>query len=218
MAFRPLYGAVGSWIILMGLILAFFLVAADGITGRSIGVFIDDRNKVSLSRFQMVAWTVLIMSAIGVIFTWRATTDPATSTAITLDPQLLALMGISTTSLVGSPFIKKRQGGVTLAQINSQAETPKGELVHNDDFAHASWADMFMGEKIDDHTILDLGKVQMFLFTVLLLVTYAYAVYGLLGKATAPNTLPDVGDMMVALLGISHGGYLINKAIPPAQK
>ncbi len=128
-AFRPLYGAVGSWIILMGLILAFFLVAADGITGRSIGVFIDDRNKVSLSRFQMVAWTVLIMSAIGVIFTWRATTDPATSTAITLDPQLLALMGISTTSLVGSPFIKKRQGGITLAQINSQAETPKGELV-----------------------------------------------------------------------------------------
>jgi hypothetical protein len=201
---RP-FSQVGSWIAVMGLILACFLITAD-------------RNKVSLSRFQMVIWTMLIMSAMAVIFVWRATDNAATSTAITFDPQLIALMGISTTSLVGSPFIKKRQGGVKLTVLNAAGGARAGELVHNDDFSHASWADMFMGEKSDDHTILDLGKVQMFLFTILLVVTYGYAIYELLAQPTAPDTLPDVGDMMVALLGISHGGYLINKAIPPAQK
>lgn len=214
---RP-FSQVNSWIAVMGLILACFLITADGTTGRAIGVLIDDRNKVSLSRFQMVIWTMLIMSAIAVIFVWRATDNAATSTAITLDPQLIALMGISTTSLVGSPFIKKRQGGVKLTVLNAAGGARAGELVHNDDFSHASWADMFMGEKSDDHTILDLGKVQMFLFTILLVVTYGYAIYELLAQPTVPDTLPDVGDMMVALLGISHGGYLINKAIPPAQK
>ena len=41
------------------------VIAGLGITGVWRGAFIDERNMISLPRFQMLVWTVLVLSAYG---------------------------------------------------------------------------------------------------------------------------------------------------------
>jgi hypothetical protein len=51
------------WILIAVLMFFFMGVLGRQIRGRMVGVFIDERNKISLSRFQLTIWTILIMSA-----------------------------------------------------------------------------------------------------------------------------------------------------------
>src|SRR2546423_884710 len=52
-----------NWLINLVLFLLFIIILGNGITGRWEGLLIDDRKKMSLSRLQTIAWTVLILSA-----------------------------------------------------------------------------------------------------------------------------------------------------------
>jgi hypothetical protein len=88
-----------------------------------------------------------------------------------------------------------------------------GRILYNESEKYASFSDLFSGEDADDSAIPDLGKVQMFYFTVLLAAIYMF----LLGETFfASNGMmdafPALDSSMLALLGISNGGYLIKKA------
>jgi uncharacterized BrkB/YihY/UPF0761 family membrane protein len=51
------------WLINLVLFLVFIIVIGNGVTGRLSGLLIDDGYKMSLSRMQTIAWTVLVLSA-----------------------------------------------------------------------------------------------------------------------------------------------------------
>ena len=55
-----------GWLVSMALLVAFIVLAGRRIVGRWRGAFIDERNKISLSRFQTVVWTVLIVPPVAV--------------------------------------------------------------------------------------------------------------------------------------------------------
>lgn len=78
----------------------------------------------------------------------------------------------------------------------------------------ASFSDLFQGEQGGNAVYLDLGKVQMFFFTLVLALAYAVAVGKMLAGETSPLALPGLDESFVALLGISQGGYLVTKAAP----
>jgi hypothetical protein len=86
-------------------LLLFIILLGGVISSRPLGIFINDRNLVSLSRFQMVMWTVLILSAYFTLAIHRVRDGTADPLAIGMDWHLWALMGISTTSLVGTPLL-----------------------------------------------------------------------------------------------------------------
>src|SRR3990170_6736197 len=52
-----------AWVAIAVLMAAFAAVAGHGVTGLWRGVLIDDHHRVSLSRLQMLLWTVLVLSA-----------------------------------------------------------------------------------------------------------------------------------------------------------
>jgi hypothetical protein len=54
----------------------------------------------------------------------------------------------------------------------------------------------------------------VFFFTLIVVFAYAAAVGAMLYGARAVSSLPDLSTGMVALLGISHAGYLTAKAVP----
>jgi hypothetical protein len=94
----------------------------------------------------------------------------------------------------------------------------RGQLMINRRLEAAQWTDMFRGEEIGNAAHLDLGKIQLFYFTIVLVLAYAVA----LGTAFASSDvrigqLPAMDSSMVALLGISHAGYLTHKAIPHSE-
>ena len=59
----------------------------------------------------------------------------------------------------------------------------------------------------------------MFYFTLILVLAYAVALgTTFAGEAEKIAEFPALGPGMVALLGISHAGYLVHKAIPHSDR
>jgi len=191
---------------------------------------IDDRNRMSLSRFQMLTWMILILSGLLAASLSNIASGQPDPLSIKIPADLWALMGISTTSLVGSPLIKstkhpRKPDGVEKERtfellekkgIDRKELDIKGQIVTYREPKMASISDLFMGEETGNAAHLDLGKVQMFYFTLILALVYAVSL-GYMFLTTPIKEFPDLHPSMVWLLGISHGGYLLHKAIPHSR-
>jgi K+-sensing histidine kinase KdpD len=230
-AWQPTAHAGKILILYMVLLVVFAAMAGHIITGEWRGVLIDPRNKISLSRLQMLMWTVLLLSGflVAVLINIRRTSNPL---SIRWDETLWALLGISTASLVGSPLInisKSSEKPNTAATARTMAVMAdqgidtthvkaEGKILVNEKPEDASWTDIFKGEETGNGANLDLAKIQMFFFTVVTWSLYALALGNLLRNIAHNNNpiseFPPVDGSMVALLGISHAGYLANKAVP----
>ena len=194
-----------TWVITLVLLAAFAVIAGQGGTGHWLGIVIDDQNKVSLSRLQMLIWTIIVASGFlsSALFNMDVP-NLANPLDITIPEQLLWLMGISTTSLVGSPLLKS-------------GKKAKGEIHDNDSAKDAHWKDIFMGEEKGHEASIDLAKVQMFFFTLVVVLAYAVIMGSELSGSTAISTLPELDGSIVGLLGISHAGYLTSKGMPKGK-
>ncbi len=99
-----------------------------------------------------------------------------------------------------------------------QAESV-GELHANASPADARWSDMLRGDTVANFAFADLGKIQMFLFTVVLVFAYAALVWSIMNMPAAGGvlqvvpslSLPAFSDSAVITLALSHGGYLATK-------
>jgi hypothetical protein len=237
-----------GWLVIMALLVAFIVLAGRRIVGRWRGAFIDERNKISLSRFQTIVWTVLIVAAFLAAALHNVQSNQTDPLQITLPPQLWALLGISVTSLLGAGLVKqektkrtpelanaKKTLGATGVQPDAVAPMPgnqlvaaadpdnpslddpvvaRGTLTVNETPDASSWADMFQAEEVGNAGHLDLGKIQMFYFTLVIVLAYAAALGSLLAHASGKVAdFPVLSDSTVALLGISHATYLTTKAV-----
>lgn len=225
------------WMLIIGFA-AISLITGHGITGSWKGALVDGRNTVSLSRFQMVAWTILILSALCVAVFWNiygvvsVPKDVTNSVNITLPGELWLLMGISTASLVGSPLIlsgkkklqpDQREMEKTFELLTQQGYdenklSNEGQLIVNVSPDQARWSDLFTGEETGNFAHLDLARLQMFFFTLISLLVYGVAIAGMFETAAGPiKTFPELSEGLLALIGISHTGYLAAKGIANSQ-
>lgn len=224
------------WYGLMVLLLLFMIIAGQGISGRLAGLLIDERNKMSLSRLQLVLWTVVILSAYLTVVLARIPNEGLGALSVAIPEKIWWLLGISTASMVGSPLVlsNKKQQKVSKTERETSVqllaeEVPAEEKPEKGDAVwavgavvvyaspkQARFADLFRGDETGNATSLDLGKVQMFFFTIVVVLAYAFVLAAefpaLVLGATAE--FPALDEGMIALLGISHAGYLSNKAVP----
>ena len=189
------------------------------------GLLIDNLNRISLSRFQLTVWTTLILGTLVASAIGNILAGAKSPLSIAVPQQIWLVLGISTTSLVGSPLLQapkadRPPNGAQLELMASQIPNATvlpdytGLLVSKSSPADASWADLFKGNEVGNFTYLDLAKVQMFFFTLVLVAAYGVAVAHMLLAGGTISSLPDFDPSMTALLAISHGGYLVNKAVP----
>jgi hypothetical protein len=222
-----------AWVIEVGLMCAFLAVIGLVTCGKALGVLIDAQRVVSLSRFQAVLWTVIVLSAYFTMVMRRIhLPDPL---AIGIDWHLWALMGISTTSLVGTPLLlgwKKNQEpqdgsyqatAEALDQPESEiSQTRRGLVYANARVDDAAISDMFGGDEVGNAAYVDLGKVQMFFFTMVTALIYVVLIYEELSTKSAVDlsSFPTLTSGMLAALGLSHGAHLSSTAIrdTPVQK
>jgi len=213
------------------------------INGRVLGVLLDGRNTFSLSRLQMVMWTILIVSALTAIAIARAyglDSDPtlhkvSISTALQIDipGELFAVMGISYFTGAAAPSVLslRSQAGNTQEQINAAAVrmsapvSAVGQVLARPSGVKPRLADLILGDDLASAGTVDLSKLQQLLITVLLVSSYFGMVSGMLlsDEFAVPvvdkvnswlTRMPKFTDNFVALLAISHGGYLAYKASP----
>ena len=106
-------------------------------------------------------------------------------------------------ALIASPLIKTQKHD----KIQTNATVQEAKL-----------SDFFRGEEGGDFLKLDLSKVQMFYFTVIVIGAYAVALANVFTTTqNAISSLPTLDGGVVALLGVSHAGYLTSKAVPKSD-
>ncbi|HEY4642504.1 MAG TPA: hypothetical protein VII75_14265 [Thermoanaerobaculia bacterium] len=211
---------------------ALMIAVGVSVTHRYWGILINERNVMSLSRFQAVLWTVLILADYATILLGRAWQGMSLVDAKDLlRPDLLSLMGISYASAVGTSIVNANKAGKpTPASAVAEAQTnlnddagnftaAQGVMYKNKDVSDANVGDMFQGDELADAHTTDLSKVQMFFFTIVSAVVF-------LGTADAMFTnmksigdvlIPQLPENLIALMGISHAAYLGNKAVTRTQ-
>jgi hypothetical protein len=195
-----------SWLLIAALMAAFAAVAGHGVTGLARGVLIDDRHRITLGRLQMLLWTVLVLSAYMAAALANIGRESASPLSVDIPSELWLTMGISTASLIAAP-----------AALSYKERREPGRVHGWPTEQDSRFSDLFRGEEVADREHLDLGKVQMFLFTVVLVLGYGLAVGDMLGESQGAFTaLPALDEGVVTLLAISHAGYLTRKALPSA--
>jgi hypothetical protein len=220
---------IWSWVITLALLAGITLLVSHGITGYWRGALIDSRNRLSLSRLQTSLWSLLIFSSFlsATLFNLRG--GQADPLLLTIPAGLWVLMGISATSLVGTPLIHNvkqnrdpntNETNATLAQlakqrVNVENLSTNGVLLVNKGPASARWSDLFRGEEIGNASQIDLGKVQLFYFTIILVLIFTVTMGFIFASQTKIiGGFPDINDGTLTFLGISHAAYLTNKAVP----
>jgi len=229
----PVARLVAAAVIVLG-VSAILGLVGKGITGLGQGILVDSRNFFSLSRLQMIMWTVLVLSAwLAIVFSNYALgygRNDNSAINVGIPVEIWGAMGISIASLLGSPLLlsakrskpaDESDTGDTLQALDPNAT---GDVGHSGQVLNracpdgASIADLFRGDETSNGDHVDLGKVQMFLFTLVLLVGYAVSIsMKILGTAGPIDALPSISPSFIALMALSHAGYLGNKAIPRGQ-
>lgn len=227
----PLLSVAAAWFVAPGwsylaasaVLLAFLAVLGQSLTGTPFGVLISERNIMSLSRFQAATWTVIVIAGYLTMVIARVKTNTPDAVNVAIPQELWWAMGIASTSLLGTPLLLNgkrartpdaRLVDATAAQL---AEKPadinaqrQGALFANKDIHDARISDMFQGDEVGNTAQIDLAKVQMFYFTAIAAVSYFVDISMAIRRGSI-TSLPELSEGLVALLAISHGGYLVSK-------
>lgn len=218
-----------NFLVVMMLMLLSMITLGQNISGRPAGILINERKLMGLARFQMVLWTIIILSAyLTAAITRIKSGGIGDALGITLDKSLWGLMGISTASLIGSPLIQTskkaeepKDQAVKKAENDlkePEAEIKKnsqGVLYCNGEIKDASLSDMFEGDEVGDTAFVNVAKVQMFFFTVVAALSYGLDLFKWIGGpdfVKNSGAFPLLSGGLIAILGISHAGFLANKA------
>jgi hypothetical protein len=154
--------------------------AGDKLTMLDLIVTSED-NCYSLSRFQIYIWTVWVVIAF-VAIAFYSCSFPA------IPNNLAILMGINGLTTVLSTSISNQKK--TIIRQSSPS----------------FYRDIFLDQK----GTLDLPRTQMFIWTIVILVTYIYIF--LHHYYSGNPSLPDVDSGLLILMGVSNGAYLGVKA------
>jgi hypothetical protein len=189
------------WWILSLLALLFLAGWVGRQTGQGkLGILIDGRGRYSLTHFQVVLWTVVILSSIlGVLISQGF--DPK---AVQFPPELLGLMGIIAGSGVLATGVKESKNAPG-SRANVARTGPFTLSNGKKTTISARFAQIWLEEEGDQaDRVVNITKYQNFIFTLVILGFYVTA-------AWKTGGLPQLSEGIVWLIGISHAGYVGGK-------
>lgn len=211
-----------------------------GTKGRVTGIWIDERNRVSLARAQVTLWTVVALGGFATIALYNVglggpVAFPQIPAAIAgalgiafASPMLSAV--ILSSKALAAPDMTAMQPAASGAGANSSlitgrsADAPADLLETRAIPSEASVADVFVGEHVSDAGNVDLSRLQNVVLTVTLVLGYFAMLVGQLGSIPADtlltgiSALPDPGGAFTAVLLVSHATYLGTKAYSGSGK
>lgn len=209
------------WTIVLGEIVVLAVVAGFIAKGRALGVLIDDRNRMSLARFQLLSWSLLILSAYFAFAMWNIRRHLALP-QMQLD--LWYLLGITNVTSVASALVLNPKRELTAGLAQGRVPAPdavagsQSVLDVRASAAEASWTDLFFGEEASNKDTVDVSRLQQFTFTVILLFAFVANVLNQIAQYTSGRLdMPGLDLSAVGLMGLSNLAYLAAKqtAKPP---
>ena len=205
-----------AWLLTLAATLVLTGCIGKSISGNVTGVIESARNRVSLSRLQMLLWTLLVLSAfVSAAASNLHLADNVGALEIDIPQELIAAMGIAALSLVAAPAVLSLKAAAPAAGGTVPGAPGVSAGIHvRAERACSSWLDIFRGDEQGNCDTPDLSKIQQFLITAALVGVYGCAIGALFLKGGAIEALPPLDENFVWLLGVSHAGYLAYKAVP----
>ena len=218
-----------------------FIAFGFGTKGRWSGLAISDQNRLSLSLSQITAWTIVLLSAYAVYAAFNVGalsgywTDDVIRADVSLFPALLgwtwAVMGITIAAPFASTLIKSNAPDGATEALTLQTTTGGGVEARAVDVqeseAEASVGDLVTSEEPGKSGRLAITRVQNVIITATLLFSYTAALVGAISDLLPQTILtafstnkailsgfPEPDVTFTALLGLSHGAYLVGKFKP----
>jgi hypothetical protein len=192
--------------------------------GHLFGILIDSRNRYTMAKLQAAAWSVLLIAGlIAAALANLLRSSQGDPFDLKIPQEIFLAAGISLTSLAATPLIhsiKSNQRAPTNVKIlepalalHDSAATSVGRIYVASSPKATTWPDLFRGDETGNADELDLGKTQLFYFTVITLAAYGYALLAKLADAP-PISFPELGQSFLTILALSHAGYLGQEAVP----
>lgn len=172
------------------------------VRGSMLGVLIDTRGRFSLSHFQLVLWTFVVLSLIAGVAAGRLLAAVPDALSFSIPSTLLAVMGINIASSAGAIVVKSAK----------DVQAPE-RIAASDASDRPHFSQIFLIEEgaLADK-VIDITKFQSFWFTLILVAAYVvFAAIRISELGTAVTALPEFNETFVLLLSISHAGYLAGK-------
>jgi hypothetical protein len=193
-----------SGVFLLVLVILAFLVGI-AVKRNPLWILVDSRGRYSLTHFQIVLWTVVILSSIlGVLISRGFAKD------FQIPPQLLGLMGISAGSAVLATAVKGSKDAPGSQARIARAATGLKLAGGGTKTVEAHFSQIWLEEEGDQaDQVISITKYQNFIFTLVILGIYV-------SMAWKSGGLPVLPDNVVWLVAISHGGYVGGK-VPGKQ-
>ena len=168
------------------------------------GILIDARGRYSLTHFQVVGWSILILSLLSGVFWGRLVDGASDPLGFTIPDQVLGLLGISAGSAVLVTAVKASKDATRPASVaaSSDADLPR-------------FSQIFLleeGEFADK--VIDVTKFQNFIITIVLVIAYVGLAINAIedaGSAEAMSSLPGFSGTFLVLVGISQAAYVAGK-------
>jgi hypothetical protein len=219
-----------AWAVVATVMAVFLMVLGSNVKGRVGGVLITERNLMSLARFQLTAWTLVLCSGYVTIAIARVFAGVPDPLMVQFPTEVWQLLGLSATSTVGASLViknkmskdpadesalTKRVAAQTGDSVQDVIDNRQGIAYANVSPKDAHFSDIFEGDELANTAYIDLGKVQMFFFTLVAVVAYVADLYNVMRISTPAQiaSLPTVSSGLLAVLGISHAAYLGSKAV-----
>ena len=198
-----------AWLASAGALLGLAAWAGKTATGNWVGVLIDIRGRYSLTHFQTVTWSLMVLSTfLAVMFS-----SSFDVSKLKIDASILQLMGISAGSAVlvaGVKSMKDAPGSASgpIARVGESVT----RLDNSKEPVTAKFGQIWLEEEGPfADKVVNITKFQGFVFTLVALVVFASLAFSARG-------LPTLPDNFTWLLGISHAGYVVGKVPDKPQK
>jgi hypothetical protein len=209
-----------------------------GTKARIAGIWIDERNRVSLARAQVTLWTIVALGGFAAIALFNVGLGGPTAFP-QIPASIAAALGIAFASPMisalilntkdfgapGSPSaLLKRVGAATpgsndFSNRSLGVDVPATDPLETRNIpADASLADVFVGEHVSDAGQVDISRLQNVVLTVTLVLGYFAMLIDQLRSIppesllSGVSSLPDPGGAFTSVLLISHAAYLGTKA------
>jgi hypothetical protein len=197
-----------SWAVSGAVLLILAIIAGIYANKRIDGILIDHRGRYSLTHFQLVLWTLTIISLLSGVFFGRLVHGVANPLDITIPKPVLGLFAISLASGVTATAVKRtkdRTNASTISVSGGDDNPPRlAQIVLEEE---GTFADQ----------VVDVSKFQGFVITILLVIVYIAVSVNTIGATlSARATLPTLSGDWLILLAISHGAYVTAKVPPSA--
>jgi hypothetical protein len=212
----------GWWALGVLVILVMAWLLGWAIRGTPLGALTTRENRLSLSRLQLLVWTPIVLSAFMVGAGFLMGVDRTRPPLPEYGWQIWALLGISLSTTAASAGLNQTKREQPAAEAPNSAH---GLLAFNTTADGPSVLDLFTGDEVGNEGQLDVSRFQQFLITALLFFLFVGLLVGQWWSVTpAPwgewaknEAIPHLSETFIALLGISHAGYLAFKAVPKTE-